>query len=148
MEQSAIAAGPVTLEVTRIFDAPRERVFRAWSSAEELAQWFAPSPLIKTVVPELELRVGGRYVVEMHHNDGNVSRVTGTYREITPPEKLSFTWRWTQREFAETLVSVYFRDLGSSTELRLVHELLPNAEEREKHNHGWNGCFESLTKFV
>src|SRR5712672_3283495 len=52
-----------------------------------LAQWFAPSEEYSTVVPELELRVGGRYRVEMHHKGGIVHSVSGTYQEITPPEK-------------------------------------------------------------
>jgi uncharacterized protein YndB with AHSA1/START domain len=149
MEQATVASQPVTVEITRTFAAPREKVFRAWSTAKELERWFASSPDYTIVVPELELRPGGRYVIEMRHKNGAVHIVGGSYREVSPPEKLSFTWRWQGNESAvESLVSVHFRDLGKTTEIRLTHELLPSAEEREKHSHGWNGCFEQLASYL
>jgi uncharacterized protein YndB with AHSA1/START domain len=149
MEQATVASRPVTVEITRIFQAPREKVFRAWTEPLQLASWFGPSSDYTAVVPQLDLRPGGRYVIEMHHKGGNVHSVGGTYREILPPEKISFTWQWQGNESSvESVVSVYFRDLGNSTEVRLVHELLPSAEEREKHGHGWNGCMEQLEKYL
>jgi uncharacterized protein YndB with AHSA1/START domain len=150
-EQASIASRPVTVEITRTFNAPRERVFRAWTDAKDLECWFAPSPDYTIVVPELDLRPGGRYVVEMHHKGGNVHRAGGTYREVSPPEKLSFTWQWQgqgNESAAESVVSVYFRDLGKTTEIRLTHELLPSAEEREQHAQGWNGCFAQLDSYL
>jgi uncharacterized protein YndB with AHSA1/START domain len=83
-----------TLKLRRTFQAPRERVFRAWTDPHELGRWFAPSEDYHAQVPVLELRVGGKYAIDVHHKDGNIHRVSGTYREITPPEKLVFTWRW------------------------------------------------------
>jgi uncharacterized protein YndB with AHSA1/START domain len=137
------------LTVRKTFQAPRERVFRAWTNAQELALWFAPSAEYSTKVPELDLKVGGKYRVEMHHKGGNVHKVGGTYREIKPPEKIVFTWRpenepWTQ----ESLVTIEFFDLGPSTEILLTHVQLPDAEQREKHTHGWNGCLDQLARYV
>lgn len=138
-----------SLTVRRTFQAPRDRVFRAWTNAQELARWFAPSAEYSTKVPELDLKVGGKYKVEMHHKSGNVHTVEGTYREIKPPEKIAFTWRWESGPAAqESLVTIEFLDLGSSTEILLTHAQLPSAEEREKHTHGWNGCLEQLARFV
>lgn len=68
----------ITLQVKRTFHAPRAKVFQAWTDRGELARWFAPSPEYSTVVPELELRVGGRYRIEMHHKGGDVHGVSGT----------------------------------------------------------------------
>jgi uncharacterized protein YndB with AHSA1/START domain len=149
MDQASVTSRPDAFEVTRTFSASRERVFRAWTDAEELACWFAPSPDYTIVIPALELRVGGRYVVEMHHKGGNVHRVGGTYREVSPPEKISFTWQWEGNESAgETLVTVAFRSLGDATEIHLTHELLPNAEARDRHGDGWFGCFEQLARYL
>src|SRR5271165_4765717 len=120
------------LQMKRIFQAPRERVFRAWTDPVELARWFGPSADYHALVPEFELRIGGKYSLEIHHKGGNVHRVSGTYREIRPPEKLAFTWRWENDPTAsESIVTVEFRDLGVSTEILLTHEQLPNAEQRE-----------------
>ena len=138
-----------SLTVKRTFQAPRERVFRAWTNADELARWFAPSADYSTKVPELDLKVGGKYKVEMHHKGGNVNTVAGTYREIKPPEKIVFTWRWENDPTAhESLVTIELFDRGPSTELLLTHVQLPNAEQREKHGHGWNGCLNRLEHYV
>jgi len=137
------------LQMKRTFQAPREKVFRAWTDAKELARWFAPSVDYSTVVPELDLRVGGKYKIEIHHKGGNVHKIMGAYREIAPPEKVVFTWRWEDGPDAhESLVTVVFRDLGPSTEILLTHELLPSAEERGKHEHGWTGCLEQFGKYI
>ncbi len=138
-----------TLEIKRTFAAKRERVFRAWTDARELSRWFAPSADYSAVVPELELRVGGRYRVEMHHKGGNVHSVSGAYTEIKPPERVAFTWQWDGDTNPEaSLVTVEFHDLGNSTEVAITHVRLPNLEERDKHAHGWNGCLERLATFV
>jgi uncharacterized protein YndB with AHSA1/START domain len=135
----------ITLQIKRTFRAPRDKVFRAWTDRAELARWFAPSAEYSTVVPELDFRVGGRYRVEMHHKDGSVHRVSGTYQEIRPPEKVVFTWRWDRDSGPEdSLVTIEFQDLGNSTEVTLTHERLPSLEERDKHAHGWNGCMDQL----
>ena len=148
MAKEQMALQPA-LQMKRTFHAPREKVFRAWTDAKELARWFAPSSDYSTAVPELELKVGGRYVIEMHHKDGNVHRVTGAYREIQPNEKIKFTWRWENDPAAhESIVTVEFRDLGPSTEILLSHEQLPSAEQSGKHEQGWNGCFDQLGKYL
>jgi len=138
-----------TLQLKRTFAAPRARVFRAWTDAKQFAQWFMPSAEYKTIVTELDLRAKGRFTLEMHHNSGRVSKLSCTYREIKAPEKLVFTWNYVGNPAPhESLVTVEFRDLGASTEVALTHEQLANAEEREKHNHGWMGCFEQFAKYL
>jgi uncharacterized protein YndB with AHSA1/START domain len=134
-----------SLQVRRIFAAPRERVFRAWTDAKEFALWFHPTTDHTTVITELDLRVGGSYSLEMHHKNGEVHKLSGSYQQIKPPEKLAFTWRWAvDPPGQETLVSLEFHDLGNSTEIVLTHGQFPNAGSREKHNHGWMGCLTQL----
>src|SRR5262249_20762324 len=82
------------LQVKRVVNTPREEVFRAWTQADELKRWFAPTDDHRVEVPQLELHVGGAYRFEIHHKGGTVHRVHGIYREILPPEKLVFTWQW------------------------------------------------------
>jgi uncharacterized protein YndB with AHSA1/START domain len=139
----------ITLQIKRTFRAPREIVFRAWTDRAELARWFAPSAEYSTVVPELDFRVGGRYRIEMHHKDGNIHRVSGTYQKIVPPERVVFTWGWDRDSSPEdSVVTIEFQDLGDSTEVTLTHERLPNLEERDKHAHGWNGCMDQLARIL
>ena len=147
--QPTQAPRQIALRVRRTFAAPRERVFRAWTDAEELAAWFAPSPDFTIVIPEMDLRVGGICRVEMHHKGGDVHHLHSTYCEVNPPNRLAFTWRWEREaESAETLVTVEFRSLGDATEIVLTHERFTSDAEKQKHDHGWAGCFDQLGKFL
>ena len=139
--------GPeTTLRLKKILNAPREKVFRAWTEAEALKTWFAPSDDHSALSAEVDLRVGGKYAITLRSPKGEVSRAVGTYREIRPPEKLVFTWSWEGEDLGETLVTIEFLDRGGSTELVLTHEFLLTKEWYDKHAYGWNGCLDSLAK--
>ena len=137
-----------TLYLKRIFAAPREKVFRVWTKPEEIRQWFAASDEYDTPIAEVDLRVGGKFRMGMKHlPKGTLHIATGVYKEIRPPEKLVFTWSWEgQPESGETVVTIEFRDQGTSTEVIFTHELFPTAALREQHMQGWNGCFDHLAK--
>ena len=147
--QPTQAPRQIALRVRRTFAAPRERVFRAWTDAKELAAWFAPSPDFTIVIPEMDLRVGGICRVEMHHKGGDVHHLHSTYCEVNPPNRLAFTWRWELQPAAEeTLVTVEFHALEDATEIVLTHERFTSDAEKQKHDHGWAGCFDQLGKFL
>jgi uncharacterized protein YndB with AHSA1/START domain len=138
------------LRLTRIFQAPRALVFRAWTETEQLKQWLCPHEHWGLEV-EADPRVGGsfRFVMKDTEN-GRDHIVRGTYREIRSPERLIFTWQWETDHpgFPETVVTVDFRDLGGQTEVTLTHEALPSPESRESHAKGWNGCLDRLAKLL
>ncbi|MFQ5912546.1 MAG: SRPBCC domain-containing protein [Nitrospinota bacterium] len=132
--------------IQRTFKLPRERVFRAWTDAEEMKKWFAPSDDFTIPAAEVDLRVGGKYRIAMKSPDGNMNVAVGTYKEVRPPEKLAFTWTWAEggMDVGESLVTVEFRERGGETEVSLTHELLPTDEARQAHSEGWNGCLGRL----
>ncbi len=136
-----------TLQLKRTFQAPRERVYRAWTDPEEMKNWAAPSEDYE-VAAEVDLRVGGKYRIQMTHRDGAVHTAYGEYREVSAPEKLVYTWSWEDGFAKDTLVTVEFRDLGSATKLILTHERFPDAESRGKHSEGWSGCLGRLEELV
>lgn len=139
---------PLTLVVKRTFSAPRDRVYLAWTDVSELIRWFAPSDDFTTEA-SLDLRVGGAYRIELHNTkDKHTSIVVGTYREIDPPEKLSFTWQWDKPGARETLVTVDFISAGNSTEVILTHQLLTDETDRDNHAKGWTGCFGMLSRYI
>ena len=136
-----------SLTVRRTFAAARERVFRAWTDPAALRGWYCPLEL-SVAAAEVDLRVGGAYRIAMQPPQGDPHVVVGTYREIAPPERLVFTWRWEGGAMEETLVTVEFHDLNGRTEVVLVHELFPAPETRDLHLEGWTSCLDHLATYL
>lgn len=126
-----------SLTVERTLRAAPHRVWQAWTQAEALKQWFAPSDAFKVEVVEIDVRVGGRYRIKMTAPDGEVHDVSGTYREVVPNERLVFTWAWRTTPERETLVTVTLRPAGSGTALTLTHEQFFDESARDHHREGW-----------
>jgi uncharacterized protein YndB with AHSA1/START domain len=148
------------LEIRRTFAAPREKVFAAWTEREGLEKWMCRDvPTHEPKYKELDVRLGGRYVIEIPiANEGFTYRGYGTFREVKPPEKLVFTWAWEkvpagkgepeQLDEGESLVTVELIARGKSTEMIFTHESFANAKIRDEHQKGWDGCFEVLDKYL
>jgi uncharacterized protein YndB with AHSA1/START domain len=147
MAQAIVKAGP-SLTITRRYGAPREAVFRAFTDPQVLKQWFAPSDDFSVPVAAAELRAGGRYRIVMRSPDGEEHRVGGVYREIEAPRRLVFTWAWESTPERESLVTIELKEAGGGTELVLTHERFADAETRDKHQQGWEGCLARLTKVL
>ena len=101
-----------------------------------------PGP-ITVPVAQVDLKVGGRYRLEMD-NARTKYVVYGQYVEIIPNQKLVFTWGWEGPNRYETRVTVLFTDKPDGTELTLTHERFANAEDMGRHEHGWTGSLEKL----
>jgi uncharacterized protein YndB with AHSA1/START domain len=75
--------------------------------------------------------------------------VNGIYREVRPPERLVFTWRWEKVDmnFGESQVTLEFHERGPVTEVTLRHENLPTTEVCEIHRQGWADFFDKFAEF-
>ena len=147
---STITEESVNLSLSRTFPATRERVFAAWTDPEQVVKWFGPETC-RVRDAEIDLRDGGTYRFQVSSPQCGETAVYGQYREVKPPGRLVYTWKWeSDPDYAdrETLVTVEFIDRGGSTELRLTHENLPNTESGRNHEHGWNGCFDKLANLL
>ena len=154
-----------TLRINRTFNAPREKVFSAWTDPEKLKLWWGAQEGFTTPIAGIDLKVGGSYRLGMKPPDQNlVFVVGGTYREVRQPEKLVFTWGWEAPLNSETmqpseesappmaamadtqdsLVTVEFREQGNDTEVVLTHQFFPSQEARDEHSKGWGGTFDKL----
>ncbi len=144
-----MGAAAEKLVLVRTFNAPIERVYAAWTDAEQMKRWFAPGDM-SVPQAEADVREGGRYRVQMQEtgSDGAFHTTGGVYREVVPNERLVFTWKWEGSEL-ETLVTLNFKALSANeTELTLTHEGFDNEDTRKKHAQGWGGCLANLESFL
>ena len=135
--------------ITRIFDAPREAVFKAWTDPDEVAAWYGPeqfdTPREKI---RIDLRVGGRYELTMVQRDSGKEFPSGyEIIELVEPELLVMRSD-PLPEFGmpePALLRVEFHDHGAKTRMTLTDG--PYAESRHAEA-GWNAAFDTLAKRV
>jgi len=105
--------------ITRVLNAPRSRVFKAWTDPKQLAQWWGPDRFTNPVC-ELDVRAGGAILIHMRAPDGTIYPMTGTFREIVPPERLVFlavAEDHSGNRHLESLTTVTFEEQGGKTKL-------------------------------
>jgi|SRR5690348_1995005 len=107
--------------ITRIFDAPREVVFKAWTDPKQLAKWFGPTGFTNPIC-EADARVGGAWHIVMRAPDGTEHPCGGVYREVVKPERLVFTNIATDKEgnpILDGLTTVIFEEHEGKTRLTM-----------------------------
>ncbi len=130
------------LLIERVFDAPPELVWRAWTEAEHFARWYGPEGF---TVPECEIdfRVGGRYSLTMRSPDGWEMRNTGVYQEIVFLEHFVATMEAELHD--DTLLTVTLEDLGDGrTKLTLRQDGWADADMAAGAGGGWAQAFDKL----
>jgi len=139
------------LVLTRIINAPREKIFKAWTDPKLLKQWFAPSPYTVPVA-EMDVRPGGSNLVVMRGPDGTESANRGVYLEIVKNERLVFTdayskaWEPSDKPFMTVVLS--FEQEGGNTKYtaRVLHWTVADREAHEKmgFHQGWGQSTDQL----
>ena len=136
------------LTLTREYQAPPESVWRAWTDAKALKQWWG-QPGEPVATAELDVRVGGRFRICFGGEDGNEHEAVGVYTEVVRNRKLVFTWTWPRTTpERESLVTITFNAKGGGTEFVFRHEGFMNEKARDDHKGGWTGILENLAHFL
>jgi len=136
----------ISLTVKHVIKAPVTDVFNAWTTADSLAKWFAPSDQFTTQVTALDLQVGGQYRIQMTNAEGQVHTAIGEYLEIIDPHKLVFTWGWEGGD-GGTVVRIDFKQQDGQTEITLTHDKFLSTEARDHHRQGWIGIFQQSDNY-
>jgi uncharacterized protein YndB with AHSA1/START domain len=142
-------------EVTRVFDAPRELVFEAWTKPEHLKRWFHPKGFT-TPAAESDPRPGGAFRIMMRSSEGEEFWSTGTYREVVSPERIVVVEALLDDENnprVDTTTTVTFEDEGGKTRVtlssrvdRILDPTVVPAVEGAKE--GWTECLENLAEYL
>ena len=138
------------LVVSRLIDAPRSLVFKAWTDPVHVARWWGPRGFTTTYC-EMDIRPGGAYRFCMRSPEGTDHWKRGVFREIVAPERLVFTFAWedaTGNPGHELLTTVTFAEHGHATKLTLHQAVFQSAEACESHRGGWTSCLERFADYV
>jgi uncharacterized protein YndB with AHSA1/START domain len=146
------------LVITRVFDAPRELVWKAWTDPEQMKRWWGPKDFTAPSCT-IDLRVGGRYLLCMRSPEGQDFWTTGVYREIAAPERLVYTDSFADAEGnvvpashygmgddfpLEMLVSVTLAELDGRTTMIVTHSGFTAGGMFDGASVGWNESFDKL----
>jgi uncharacterized protein YndB with AHSA1/START domain len=146
-----------TLVIKRLLNAPPEVAFQVWTSAEHIKHWMRPEPGMTVPFATMDLRVGGKFRIQMRDPAGEFFTAAGEFREVKAPERLVYTWDWEKDgagiEFGElerkpSLMTVEFFKRGNQTEFVLTHSRFATVESRDSHARGWGRGVESFASYV
>lgn len=138
--QSNVQTDDRLLTVSRVFDAPVERVFRAFTDPDELEEWYAPGEMgieVHAFSPEPD----GSFSISMTGGDAPHD-VEGTFVEVVENERLVHTWQGPSGP--RTRVTITFDAVEDGTEVVLTHEEFESRDAVESHAEGWSSIFERL----
>jgi len=129
--RSAVVTTPSEREihVVREFDAPRDRVFAAYTDPALVPEWWGPRGTT-TVVDEMDVRAGGGWRFVSRDQDGAETAFRGTYREVTAPERIVQTFEWEGMPGHVSVETAEFEDLGDRTRITTT-TIFHTSEERD-----------------
>lgn len=138
------------LTIRRSFDAPRDLVFQCWTDPERLKHWCCPKDFTLPF-SEGDIRPGGSFKTCMRAPDGTDHWLSGTYREIVPPERLVFSHRWLNDKGEhehETVVTIMLREQDGKTLLTLHQAFFLSEASRDGHRGGWSETLDNLAEYL
>jgi uncharacterized protein YndB with AHSA1/START domain len=157
VETGAKPAEDLDIIITRIFDAPRELVFEAFTDPKHIERFWGPDGFTSTV-RELDLRPGGAFRIEMRGPDGAAYPCEGNYREVVPPERIVYSGGPDCGHPCggglppRAVVTISFADKGGKTALT-VHTRFESGADRKAalgmdYVMGWAQTLERLSAFL
>jgi len=141
------------LVITRIFDAPRALVFKAWTDPQHRVRWLGPKGFEGTILNGLEVRTGAAYRFHMRSPEGTDHWLQGIYREVVEPERIVCTYAWADENGnatrPETLLTVTFEPYGEAkTKLTLHQAVFESVSACDLHRGGWSTSLDRLAEYV
>ena len=144
------APSETELVIERLLDAPRARVWKAWTEPDLLARWFFPKGC--TIEnPSFDVREGGAYACDYRASDGSVFRLRGVFETLTPPERLIFTHGWADQNGVvehHPRVTVDLEAVGDQTRVTVRQTGLADKASRDSHLEGWTQAIGHLARLL
>jgi uncharacterized protein YndB with AHSA1/START domain len=157
---SSTAIAQHELRITRVFDAPRELVWKVWTDPEHIKNWAGPRQFYATNI-ENDRQPGGKWRLRLQSDgfdtgDGVLRKLDlwqgGVNREVVEPKRLVYTFKWVQNpglsENVETVITVTFEEQGGKTLMNFHQAFFVTSGDRDGHLRGWNSAFDKLEDYL
>lgn len=138
------------LVIKRTFDAPRDLVWKCWTTPEMAKQWWGPIEYPANYI-DIEFRVGATWRACLHgRDDGRDLWQGGVICEIDPPRRLVYTFKWDAdgERGINTLVTVEFEEKDGKTLMTFHQSSFESVAERDGHNYGWGSTFDRFDAYL
>jgi uncharacterized protein YndB with AHSA1/START domain len=148
------------LHITRVFDAPRELVWKVWTGPEHMKHWAGPRQFEARHI-ENDRRPGGKWRLCLHTDgfdtgDGELKRFDlwqgGENLEVVEPERLVYTFKWEQNPglsaVVETVITITLEEHDSKTTMNFHQAFFVTAGDRDGHMRGWNSSLDKLNDYL
>jgi uncharacterized protein YndB with AHSA1/START domain len=148
---SAVADDRVLI-IERVFDAPRDMVWDAFTNPKHLLSWMGPRDHPATTY-QVDARPGGKWRGCLRSPDGKEELwQSGVFHEVTRPERIVYTFQWDKRHADDytfaTLITIHFAVEGARTRMHFQQAYFNTKANRDGHNGGWNSGFDRLAEFL
>ncbi len=146
-----------SINITHTFPASSEKLFELWTNPALIKTWFTQGftsfftqEEMTTAVIDINLRVNGQYKIIMEEPEGTQHSINGIYKKIIKPNTLIFSWVLpdSERNLADTLVSIDYKNTNGGTEFRLLHESFDSTDSRDTHEKAWTKCLNCLEAVI
>ena len=142
----------VSLEIEKTFGVPVERLYQAWTTEDDLRQWWRP---MENTLKQMtnELQEGGRVSYEFENSEQqHAFTIHGNYKKVEEVNRLVYTWNWelpTQAvKESEHLLTVLFEASGNESRLHIRQDQIADEESVHPHRDGWENALESLKAYL
>ena len=137
-----------TISIEETFRAPKDKVFKAWTTPESLKKWFMADEGVVVKEVTLALEVGGAYEIVAEYPGYDPTPIHGKFIHVIIPDMLEYTWLTPVLNGKMTKVDVAFIEDGLGSKIILNHGEFANQEEMKLHIQGWKACIARLHKFL
>lgn len=137
------------LTISRSFNAPREKVFKAWTKSRHLIHWWGPEGF-SMPSHKMDIHPNGIYRCDLKDSNGKDHWVQGVFKEMIEPSHLAFTHSWEENGAStpETLVSIELTEENGKTDMVFYQAGFETTKDSNSHRDGWNSSFDKLEQYL
>ena len=133
-----------TLVIRRHYPVSPEKLWRAWTDPQALSAWFGGGDTAKVLAAEVDLQVGGTFLIRFIAPNGEEAEATGVYQELVPFSRLVMSWAWRGTPERVSRITLEIEAKAEGSELLFVHDRFFDETAATRHQQGWEYMFKHL----